>query len=96
MGTFADDTSIMASADTKREAMIKQQQVMNTNCKIKLNEIKPTHCIATETPIPQTDSAKYLDLYLFNKLNWKHHIKLKAETPKNVLIMWKALSIEPV
>lgn len=30
-------------------------------------------------PIPQIESAKYLDLPLYSRLNWKHHLQQKSQ-----------------
>lgn len=63
--------------------------------KIKLNELKTVHvtfalrqknsnlhAYLNGVQIPQADSAKYLGLHLDNKLNWKHHVRQKAEQIK--------------
>ena len=62
--------------------------------KIKLNERKSNHITFTlrqtsnhrislnETHTPQVQSARYLGLHLDRKLNWKHHVRLKAKQIK--------------
>ncbi|XP_075150936.1 thioester-containing protein 1 allele S3-like [Haematobia irritans] len=59
--------------------------------RIKANESKSTHITFTlkqgscpsvqmnQIVLPQETEAKYLGLYLDNKLNWKHHIKIKRK-----------------
>lgn len=60
--------------------------------KIKLNELKSIHVTFTlrrknhnlhiyinGVQVPQAESAKYLGLHLDSKLNWKHHVRQKAE-----------------
>ena len=63
--------------------------------KIKLNELKSVHVTyalrrinnnlhtyLNGVQIPQQNSAKYLGLHLDNRLNWKHHVRQKAEQIK--------------
>lgn len=63
--------------------------------KIKLNESKSVHVTyalrqtnnnlhtyLNGVQIPQQNSAKYLGLHLDNRLNWKHHVRQKAEQIK--------------
>lgn len=60
--------------------------------KIVLNELKSTHVTFTlrhknnnlpiylnGVQVPQAESAKYLGLHLDSRLNWKHHVRQKAE-----------------
>ena len=63
-----------------------------TDWKIKLNEQKSVHVTFTlrrknnnihtyinGRQVPQAESTKYLGLHLDSKLNWKHHVRQKAE-----------------
>lgn len=101
IGTFADDTVIMATNKTQSTAVNKLQDALNKinqwtiDWKIKLNETKSNHVTfalrqtnsnlrisLNGINIPQAESAIYLGLHLDNKLNWKHHVKQKAQQIK--------------
>lgn len=98
IGTFADDTVIMAKDDCQSKAIEKVQIAVNKiyewtcDWKIKLNGLKSVHVnfalrrkdsnltiYLGGNQIPQADSAKYLGLHLDSRLNWKHHVRQKAE-----------------
>jgi len=101
IGTFADDTAILASSESQSEAVEYLQLALDKiiqwtkNWKIKLNELKSVHVtyalrhkncnihtFLNGVQIPQAESAKYLGMHLDSKLNWKHHVRKKAEQIK--------------
>lgn len=98
IGTFADDTVIMASDESQPKAVEHLQLALDKvsrwtmDWKIKLNELKSVHVTYAlrhvncnlytylhGVQIPQADSARYLGLHLDARLNWKHHVRRKAE-----------------
>lgn len=98
LGTFADDTVIMAT-DTSQVKATESLQVAidkisqwTRDWKIKLNGTKSVHVTYAlrqrnsnlhiyldGVKIPQAESARYLGLHLDARLNWKHHVRQKAE-----------------
>lgn len=98
LGTFADDTVIMATDADQSKAIEKLQIAVSKihkwtiDWKILLNRLKSVHVNFTlrrknsnltislgGSQIPQAESTKYLGLHLDGRLNWKHHVRQKAE-----------------
>lgn len=101
IGTFADDTVVLASSESQNQAVEYLQQALDKisqwtrDWKLKLNELKSVHVtyalrhknsnlhtFLNGVQIPQAESAKYLGLHLDSRLNWKHHVRQKAEQIK--------------
>lgn len=101
IGAYADDTVIMAAADTLGAATKCLEKTLDkinqwtNDWKIKLNTSKSIHIIFTlrkinkeykiclnGTAIPQAQTVKYLGMHMDSRLNWKHHVRQKAEQIK--------------
>lgn len=86
----------LTTAMSKMQRIINETTRWFEKWKIKINEQKTVQVIYTtrtkyqpqtlqlnQTNIPNVNAAKYLGMYIDNKLTWKHHIEKKRDQIKN-------------
>jgi len=61
--------------DWTRRWKIKINGDTSVHVKYTLRKTKNIQIVLDQSPIPQKDSAKYLEMHLDSCLNWKHHVR---------------------